>query len=384
MIHSYDLGLYVHWPFCLSKCPYCDFNSHVRESIDQKRWKEALLKELESSAEGQSDKRLISLFFGGGTPSLMDPDTVVAVIEKAKSLFTHDQIEITLEANPNSVEAGRFKAYSEAGVNRLSLGVQSLNDEALAFLGRRHSAKEALKAIEIARAYFPRYSFDLIYARPHQTLESWKAELKEALALAGGHLSLYQLTIEPQTAFATRLARGEQMTLEEDPAAFMYEETERMMSEAGIPAYEVSNYAVPSQECLHNLLYWNFGDYIGIGPGAHGRESQGTEKWALTRFKAPETWLEAVERQGQGLDTSVSLTPKERLQEFTLMGLRLTQGLSLARLTEETGLTLDEAYSNEALMTLEREGLLMRSETHLIPTFEGRLRLNSVIQYLLG
>ncbi|HUX80529.1 MAG TPA: radical SAM family heme chaperone HemW [Alphaproteobacteria bacterium] len=378
------LGLYIHWPFCLSKCPYCDFNSHVREKIDQKRWKGALVKELESAAQHQDGSTLVSIFLGGGTPSLMDPETVASLLTTAKSLFPiAENLEITLEANPSTVEAERFKAFSEAGVNRLSLGIQSLDDKALSFLGRRHSAKEALKALEIAAAYFPRFSFDLIYARPEQTQEAWKAELDEALTYAKGHLSLYQLTIEPQTVFATRLARGEKMTLEEDPAAVLYELTEEIMTAAGFNPYEVSNYATPTQECRHNLLYWNFEDYIGIGPGAHGRLTHDGEKWATTRFKAPETWLDAVEKQGHGLQASVSLSPLERLQELTLMGMRLTTGLEIRRMTEETGLKMEEAYGLQTLNLLEKEGLLTRTATHLIPSFEGRLRLNGLIAFML-
>lgn len=378
------LGLYIHWPFCLSKCPYCDFNSHVRESIDQKRWKAALLKELEHAAQNQQDRTLVSVFFGGGTPSLMEPDTVAALLETVQSLFkTSDDLEVTLEANPSTVEAERFKGFREGGINRLSLGIQSLDDQALSFLGRRHSAKEALNALEIATTYFPRFSFDLIYARPHQTAASWRAELLEALTFAKGHLSLYQLTIEPQTVFATRALRGEEMTLENDSAAFLYEMTEELMQMAGIPAYEVSNYAQPTQECRHNLLYWNFEDYIGIGPGAHGRIRSEGHKWATTRYKAPETWLEAVETHGQGLQTSQLLSPLEKLHELTLMGLRLTKGLEVKRIFEETGLELQQAYHLHDLDLLEKEGLLKRTDTHLIPTFDGRLRLNSLIAFLL-
>lgn len=379
------LGLYIHWPFCLSKCPYCDFNSHVREKIDQKRWKAALLRELEHAAQHQQNRHLVSIFFGGGTPSLMEPDTVAALLETTKSLFHTDKdIEITLEANPNTVEAERFKGFFEAGINRLSLGVQSLDDRALSFLGRRHSAQDALKALDVATTYFSRFSFDLIYARPHQTPESWKRELLEALSFAKGHLSLYQLTIEPQTVFATRFLRGEKMTLEDDPAAFLYEMTEELMRGAGLPPYEVSNYAQPSQECRHNLLYWNFNDYIGIGPGAHGRISSEGKKWATSRYKAPETWLETVETQGNGLQISQLLSPLERLHELTLMGLRLTKGLDIARIFEETSLELHQAYRLQDLDLLEKEGLLKRSNTHLIPTFEGRLRLNSLITFLLN
>jgi len=375
-------GLYIHWPFCLSKCPYCDFNSHVREKVEQRRWKEALLKELTHASYENPQGVLSSIFLGGGTPSLMDPDTVASLVETATSLFaTTPDLEVTLEANPSTVEAKKFEAFRNAGVNRLSIGIQSLRDAALTFLGRRHSAQEALKALDIAATYFPRYSFDLIYARPHQTRAAWKAELKEALTYATGHLSLYQLTIEPQTAFATRLTRGETMTLEEDPAASLYELTEDMMNEAGLPSYEVSNYAAPSQECQHNLLYWNFENYIGIGPGAHGRVTREGVKYATSRHKAPETWLTAVEKEGHGLQIIESLSSEERLQELTLMGLRLTKGLSLKRLQEETGLSPGEAYPGLSL--LEKEGLLIQTPTHLIPTREGRLKLNGLIAFLL-
>lgn len=379
-----SFGLYIHWPFCLSKCPYCDFNSHVREKIDQRRWKEALLRELESAAETNEKATLTSIFFGGGTPSLMEPDTVAALLEKVNALFSPSfDIEVTLEANPSTVEAHRFKAFSHAGVNRLSIGVQSLDEKALSFLGRHHSAKEAMKALEIASSYFPRYSFDLIYARPDQTATSWKAELLEALTYAKGHLSLYQLTIEPQTAFATRFARGEQMVLEDDPAAALYELTEDIMTTAGLPAYEVSNYATPTHECRHNLLYWNFEDYIGIGPGAHGRVTKCGQKWATSRYKAPETWLKNVEKQGHGLELSQSLSQLERLQEVTLMGLRLTKGLERKRIFEETHLSVENAYTSQALELLEKEGLLLITPTHLTVTCEGRFKLNSVIAYLL-
>lgn len=378
------LGLYIHWPFCLSKCPYCDFNSHVRKKIDHKRWQVALLRELEHAAENHAHRPLVSIFFGGGTPSLMEPDTVAVLLEKARTLFrVSKDVEITLEANPNTVEAERFKKFSESGINRLSLGIQSLDNQALSFLGRRHSAEEALKALEIASTYFSRFSFDLIYARPYQAREAWREELLRALTFARGHLSLYQLTIEPQTAFATRLLRGETMTLEDDPAAVLYELTEELMTDAGLPPYEVSNYAAPTQECLHNLLYWNFEDYIGIGPGAHGRISAQGKKWATVRYKAPETWLEAVEKHGHGLEDAQALSPPEKLKEFTLMGLRLTKGLALNRLEEETGQTVERAYQAQKLELLEQEGLLKRTHTHLIPTLEGRLRLNSLISFLV-
>ncbi len=379
------IGLYIHWPFCLSKCPYCDFNSHVRENVDQNRWQNALLQELEEAALHLGSRKLVSIFFGGGTPSLMNPNTINALIQKARELFqTSEEIEITLEANPSTVEAEKFKAFAQAGVNRLSIGVQSLDDQALAFLGRRHSAKEALAALEIATTYFPRFSFDLIYARPDQTKRAWESELKEALTYAQGHMSLYQLTIEPQTLFATRHERGEKMTLEDEPAAQLYELTEIMMEDAGLQPYEVSNYASPLQECQHNLLYWRLEDYIGIGPGAHGRLTKENVKYTTYRYKAPETWLEAVEQNGQGLQSTEILSSQERFEECVLMGLRLTEGLSENRLKEETGYDFSQVFKLESLGHLNKEGLIHQTGTHLIPTFEGRLRLNSLIKYLLS
>ena len=376
------LGLYIHWPFCPSKCPYCDFNSHVREGVDQKRWQRALLQELDHSAAGTTGRQLTSIFFGGGTPSLMDPETVGALIDKAKALFPHeDDLEVTLEANPGTMTLQKCEGFRSAGVNRLSMGVQSLDETALSFLGRRHSVIQALEAVEMAALVFPRFSFDLIYARPEQTEAAWRDELARALPYAQGHLSLYQLTIEPQTAFATRLARGEVMTLAPDPSASLYEVTEALMAAAGMPSYEVSNYAAPGQECRHNLLYWNFEDYIGIGPGAHGRITHEGVKNATYRHKAPETWIAAVEEQGHGMDSILSLSPLERLQEVTLMGLRLTKGLSLQRLFEETGLTAQKAFPG--LEALAKEGLVQQTPTHLIVTPEGRLRLNSLISFLL-
>lgn len=376
------LGLYIHWPFCPSKCPYCDFNSHVREGVDQQRWQRALLQELHHAAQGATDQHLVSIFFGGGTPSLMAPETVNALIDAAKALFPHGgDLEVTLEANPGTLTREKCEGFRGAGVTRLSMGVQSLHDEALAFLGRRHSAAQALDALEMAAAVFPRFSFDLIYARPEQTEAAWRAELSRALTYARGHLSLYQLTIEPQTAFATRSARGETMTLAPDSAASLYEVTETLMTEAGLPSYEVSNYAALGQECRHNLLYWNVEDYLGIGPGAHGRCTREGIKHATSRYKAPETWLTAVESQGHGLEIFLPLSSQEKLQEVTLMGLRLTEGLSLSRLQAETNMTLEEAYPG--LKALEKEGLVRPTATHLIVTPEGRLRLNSLTAFLL-
>lgn len=378
------LGIYIHWPFCLSKCPYCDFNSHVRTSIDQGRWKKALLKELESAANGFQQRVVTSVFFGGGTPSLMDPEIVEALLDRIHSLFhINNKLEVTLEANPSTVEAGRFKAFSKASVNRLSIGVQSFNDKSLSFLGRRHSSQEALKALDIAQKYFPRYSFDLIYALPGQTREAWEQELQQAFQHANGHLSLYQLTIEPNTQFATRFARGERMTLPEDPAAELYEMTEKLMVEAGMPPYEVSNYAAKGHECQHNLLYWRFEDYIGIGPGAHGRITQDKMKYATFRFRAPETWLTKVEEKADGLELSQPLSSQQRFQECVLMGFRMTEGLSWKRLFEETGCERNTAFKESKLKVLEENKLLKVTESHVTPTFQGRMKLNFVLGFLL-
>jgi len=311
----------------------------------------------------------------------MEPETVASLIHSAKSLFSPlDTLEVTLEANPSSLDAEKFKAFSQAGVNRLSIGTQSLDDDALSFLGRGHSAAEAIRALETANAYFPRFSFDLIYARPTQTLDSWKEELTRALPYTKGHLSLYQLTIEPQTAFATREARGEKMTPSNDFAASLYELTERIMTDANLPSYEISNYARPGQESAHNLLYWNAEDYIGIGPGAHGRLTLDPTKVSTRCYKAPETWLKNVETQGMGIELTETLTPEERLLEVTLMGLRLTQGLSRERLLTETGLQPEDAYPG--LHALKKAGLLSETPSHLTLSFEGRLCLNSVLEQL--
>ena len=287
-----SLALYVHWPFCLSKCPYCDFNSHVRERVDHGRWRDALLRELRREAGRAGRRRLQSIFFGGGTPSLMEPDTVAALVADARALFDASaELEVTLEANPTSVERGRLAAFREAGVNRLSLGVQSLDEEALRFLGRRHDAAEAVAALEAARALFPRLSFDLIYARPGQAEAAWRAELRRALALAADHLSLYQLTIEPGTRFATEHARGAFALPADDDAARLYAATAEEAERFGLLPYEVSNYARPGAESRHNLQYWRYGDYLGIGPGAHQRLSLGGALLAARRHRAPEAWL---------------------------------------------------------------------------------------------
>ena len=378
-------GLYVHWPFCLSKCPYCDFNSHVRASVDQARWRGALIRELDHYAAETAGRRLTSIFFGGGTPSLMPPETVAAVIERADRHWRLvDDIEITLEANPTSVEAGKFAGFRAAGVNRVSLGVQALNDADLRFLGRQHSAAEAKAAVEIARRAFLRYSFDLIYARPAQSPEAWRAELAEALDLAGDHLSVYQLTIEPETAFGAAHRRGELPVADEDTAASLFELTQDLLAEAGLPAYEISNHARPGAESRHNLTYWRYGDYVGIGPGAHGRITLSGDKLATRQHRAPEAWLAAVERSGHATQQRDPVGPQDRLAEMLMMGLRTTDGVRRARLIAETGHAIEETLDPKRLERLIAGGFLVIDDDGLRATAAGRQRLNAVLSDLLA
>ena len=323
------LAIYVHWPFCVSKCPYCDFNSHVGDTQDQEKWRRAYQRELEHCAALLSDRRVTSVFFGGGTPSLMEARTVESVLQNIARLWRVDAaVEITLEANPSSAESAKFADFRAAGVNRLSLGVQSLDAEALKFLGRAHDADEAKHAIALAARHFPRFSFDLIYARQGQTLDQWRQELGEALVLAGDHLSLYQLTIEPHTVFHTRTRRGETLTAPDDTSAPMFEMTQEIMEAAGLPAYEISNHARKGQESRHNLTYWHYEDYIGIGPGAHGRVGIGGDACRSTEnHRAPDIWLQAVAAHGHGLKISEVITPDTAMREALMMGLRLTEGI---------------------------------------------------------
>ena len=380
------LALYIHWPFCLSKCPYCDFNSHVRERVDAAEWREALLTELQYYAALLPERRLTSIFFGGGTPSLMAPETVGALIAEARNLWdSADDLEITLEANPTSVEAEKFSALRAAGVNRLSLGIQSLQDAALRFLGRQHDATQALGAIRLAAEIFPRYSFDLIYARAGQTLTEWEAELRAALPLARGHLSLYQLTIEENTAFHTRAGRGETLTCEDAIAAEMFSLTQEMMIKAGLPAYEISNHAAPGQESQHNLTYWRYGDYVGIGPGAHGRfVGLDGRRCATVGKKVPEVWRQQVQERGHGALTPTTIDASTAQREALMMGLRLTEGITLQRWQGLFSQPLTVFLPASKLQKLLDEGLLRLSETALAATADGRQRLNAVLRYLLA
>ncbi len=383
-------GIYIHWPFCRAKCPYCDFNSHVREAVDQARWRRALLAELDHYAAVTPGRRVTSVFFGGGTPSLMDPETVAAVIARAGAAWSlAPDAEITLEANPTSVEAGRFAAYREAGVNRVSLGVQAFDNDALAFLGRQHSAAEALDAIEVARAHFPRWSFDLIAARPGQSAGAWRSELARALTQEPGHLSVYQLTIEPGTAFHGAQRRGELVVPDAEAGAVLFEVTEELLGRAGLPAYEISNHARPGEECRHNLTYWRYGDYLGIGPGAHGRMTLAAragepgDKLATRQHRAPEAWLEAVESHGHATRARDAVSMEARLEELLMMGLRLTEGVGRAAFRRETGQEPEQVLDAERLATLIEGGFLELDEAGLRATAEGRLRLDAVLPRLL-
>jgi len=361
-----DFGVYIHWPFCLSKCPYCDFNSHVRHAaIDEARFARAFAGEIAATAARVPGRTVSTIFFGGGTPSLMQPATVATILDAVARHWTvAPDVEVTLEANPTSVEATRFRGFRAAGVNRVSLGVQALDDAALKQLGRQHSADEALAAVAVARANFERYSFDLIYARPGQTPEAWAAELTRALAQAGEHLSLYQLTIEQDTPFAALHKAGKLITPNEDLARTLYDTTQEVCSAAGLPAYEISNHARPGTECRHNLVYWRGHEYAGIGPGAHGRLDIAGERRATATERRPEAWLMRVEALGHGVVTDETLSHVEIADEFLMMGLRLAEGIDPARYEQLAGRPIDE-----------RRIAILREEGAVEVTPEGRLRV---------
>jgi len=368
------LALYVHWPFCVSKCPYCDFNSHVRDTVDQDAWRDALLADLAHEARALPGRRLGSIFFGGGTPSLMPPATVAAILAAAQTYWppTAD-IEITLEANPSSVEAARFADIAAAGVNRVSLGLQSLDDTALRFLDRAHGVDEGLAALATAQRHFARVSFDLIYALPDQSLPAWEAELTRALSFGTEHLSLYQLTIEPGTRFATDAAKGRLTIPDGDTAADLFEATRALTDAAGLPAYETSNHARRGAESRHNLTYWRYRDYAGIGPGAHGRR----DGLATQRHKKPENWLSAVARNGHGLQIEEPLVPHDRASEALVMGLRLREGIDLTHVAALAGGTAPIAWS--AVERLEAQGLVARDPGRLRVTEAGTLLLDAIL-----
>ena len=381
-------GLYIHWPFCLSKCPYCDFNTHVNDRIDHDEWQGAYLRSLEHYAAMLDGRVISSIFFGGGTPSLMRPETASAIIDKVHALWPCvNDLEVTLEANPTSIEVEKFAAFKAAGVNRVSVGVQALNDEDLQFLGRKHSAKEALQAIEIAAKNFDRFSFDLMYARPNQTLEGWEAELRRAATLArndsGGHLSLYQLTIERNTPFHYDHAQGLFSLPNEDVASEFYNITQDILEEAGLPGYEVSNHAAAGHESRHNLTYWHYGDYIGIGPGAHGRLTLDGQKFATREHTAPQAWLEKVAKEGCGAHPHQTLSGEDRFLEALMMGLRLRGGVALDHLSEQGGQNWADYIDGAHLKIAEDEGWISLDEQTLRLSREGMLRLNALVPYIL-
>jgi len=375
-------GLYIHWPFCQSKCPYCDFNSHVAASIDQRRWRDAYVREISRVAAETQGRVLETVFFGGGTPSLMEPEVVADVLAVVRAAWPMvNDPEITLEANPGSVEAGRFRGFAQAGVTRVSMGVQALNDADLRRLGRLHSVAEARQAFDIARNNFQRVSFDLIYARQDQTLADWRAELSEALAMAVDHLSMYQLTIEEGTAFGDRFARGGLRGLpDEEVQADMYAVTQEVCAAHGMPAYEVSNHAAPGAESRHNLIYWRMGDYAGIGPGAHGRLTLGGRRWATVAPKAPGAWLAMVEQDQAGEEPREEVSGEEQATEYLLMSMRLSEGMDLARYAALSGGPIAE----ERITDLAELGLVRVDSGRLIATAEGRAVLNGVLRELAG
>jgi oxygen-independent coproporphyrinogen-3 oxidase len=384
MCGAVNLALYIHWPFCLAKCPYCDFNSHVRDTIPQARFAAALRRELAWEAARLGPRTLTSIFFGGGTPSLMAPETVAALIEDAVALFPPaDYVEITLEANPTSVERAKLSAFRAAGVNRLSLGVQALDDAALGALGRQHDAGQAVAALEHARAVFPRLSFDLIYARPGQSVADWRAELRRALALAADHLSLYQLTIEPGTAFEALHRRGAIVLPDEELATALYDATAEEAARFGLLGYEISNYAVPGAESRHNLAYWRYEDYAGIGPGAHGRVTLGGDLRATRRHRAPEPWAALVERDGHGSTAEEFVGPRDRAREALLMGLRLAEGVALPWFEARTGMALGDAVDGGILEGCVAAGYLVQADGRLTATAEGRRRLDALLPRLV-
>jgi oxygen-independent coproporphyrinogen-3 oxidase len=373
-------ALYIHWPFCLKKCPYCDFNSHVRDGVDHDLWQRALLADMAREAALAGGEKLSSIFFGGGTPSLMPSALVATLLDRAEALwgFAPD-IEITLEANPSSVEAANFAALASAGVNRVSLGVQALDDATLRFLGRLHGVDEALAALEVAQRHFTRTSFDLIYARPGQSMEAWQAELTRALSFGTDHLSLYQLTIEPGTRFERLVRDGAFTPLADDPAADLFTLTRQITAAHGLPAYEVSNHARPGQESRHNLTYWRYQDYAGIGPGAHGRR----QATATTRHKKPENWLSAIERQGDGIQEARALPRREQAAEAMLMGLRLAEGIDLAALSARFGMAPADLAAPDRIALYQRQGLVTVAGERITVTEPGMLVLNSLIAELV-
>lgn len=378
-------GVYIHWPYCKSKCPYCDFNSHVAESVEHEVWADAYVRELEHWHGLTAGQKATSIFFGGGTPSLMKPETVARVIEAVAARWgLSADCEITLEANPTSYETEKFKVFRDAGINRVSIGVQSLRADQLAFLGREHSPEQAVTAIKSASQLFDRFSFDLIYARPQQSLAEWRYELKDALALAGDHMSLYQLTIEQGTPFYTRHARGEFQIPEQDLAADFYDVTWDVMDKEGLPAYEVSNHARSGAESRHNLVYWRYDDYVGVGPGAHGRYTRAGKKYAVRAHRAPDIWLKQVNEKGDGLHPVEELSPRAQCQEALMMGGRLHEGVPYERLKKLWGDDLEGFIPAAKIRHLIQMGILEDDPQTLRTTLHGFKCLNAVLGFLLA
>ncbi|MBV1885466.1 MAG: radical SAM family heme chaperone HemW [Parvibaculaceae bacterium] len=374
-------GIYIHWPFCLSKCPYCDFNSHVDRKVDEARFVDAIIAELRHNRELTGPRPVTSIFFGGGTPSLLTPQSVERLLIATHNLWPMtNHVEISMEANPTSVETAYLQGYRAAGVTRLSLGVQALRDEDLRFLGRLHTVGEALQAVKLARETFPRISFDLIYARPAQTPQEWKQELEEAISYAADHLSLYQLTIEPGTPFEKLHHAGALIPPDPESAASLYDVTQEVCGAAGLDAYEVSNHARPGDACRHNLTYWRYGDYVGVGPGAHGRLTINGEKRATETLLMPTEWLAQVEALGHGRTRFDGVAGHAQADEMMMMGLRLKEGVSLSRFETLRGKNI----STDRLTHLLQDGFLKRQDDRLIATPKGRMVLNGVLKELLS
>ena len=379
-----NIALYIHWPFCVSKCPYCDFNSFVAQDVNHREWLDAYKKELEYYYELTKGKIVTSIFFGGGTPSLMQPFVAEGVIDKIVSLWgICDDVEVSLEANPSSVEYDKFIDFAAAGINRVSIGVQSFDDRQLAFLGRKHSAEDAIKAIKIAAKSFDRYSFDLIYALPEQTACDWKKSLDNALSYAGGHISVYQLTIEKGTDFYTKYRRGDFTVLDDDCGGVLYEITQSIMEQYGLPSYEISNHAKKGEESKHNMTYWRYGDYIGVGPGAHGRFIVNGEKIATKGHRAPDIWIKKVNKTGCGSHEFEVISRKDRAIEALMMGLRLKEGIPLSRIELESGSSWKEIINPDKMENMIKEGFVSIEEDVLIPSSKAIQRLDSLLGYLL-
>lgn len=379
-----NLAIYIHWPFCKSKCPYCDFNSHVSNTVNHDDWRKSYIKEIDNFANYIKQHNISSIFFGGGTPTLMEPQTVETIINHLQKLtrFTNN-IEITLEGNPTSVETSKLEAFKQAGINRVSLGVQSLNAADLTFLGREHSSSEALSAVEAAQNIFDNYSFDLIYARPEQTLKDWEKELGAALEMAGNHLSLYQLTIEKGTRFFSDYSKGKFKIPDEDLAADFYLLTRDIMESRGMPAYEVSNHAKPGFESRHNMSYWHYDDYLGIGPGAHSRITVNGKKTAMMMTSMPDSWLASVSKQGHGIQTNLPLDNAEIIDEIIMMGLRISEGISRKRFRNITAKEIEDVISTQKIQKLAQNQLIEINDESLRCTRDGMLLINSIAAELL-